>query len=109
VEELEDQRMKIETITVYRTGYSNGYTHAHSGPLFRTYADAKAYGVTEHGAYAVDPMPFEAIDDGMGGAYLVGERVVFIEQLERDRDTRQKALEKLNPAERRVLGIKDVL
>lgn len=99
--------MKPETTTVYRAGYTDGYTHTHGGPLYRSYTEAKAAGIAQHGAYAVDPIPREVIllEDGSAG-YLIEHGsgpVKFADAIE----TEKAILAKLTEDERQILGLKD--
>lgn len=103
--------MKPETTTVYLTGHSDGYTHTYGGPLYRSYAEAKAAGIARHGAYAVDPIPREAIvlEDG-SAAYLIelgAGPVKFAEAVELEKVMRKAILAKLTEDERRILGLAD--
>ena len=95
----------IWPITAYRSGCTDGYTHSHEGPLFRTYGEAEAYGKGRHGAYAIDPKPVQVIEDGAGGGWIVEGIVRFAETQEAMEAMRAAAIAKLTPAERRLLGV----
>lgn len=97
---------EFKIVTVYRMGSSDGYTHTFSGPLYRTYDAAKAAGIMQHGAYAVEPQARDAIDTGDGhGILLEGGPLQFAETAELDRKIREGALAKLTPYERKLLGV----
>lgn len=103
--------MKPEPVTVYLPGYSDGYSHTHTGPLYRTFAEAKAAGISQHGAYAIDPIPREAIltEDG-SAAYIVDLRwgmTKFGDTIELEKVMRKAALAKLTVNERQLLGLGD--
>ncbi len=97
----------LEVITVYRTGYSDGYTHTHGGALYRTFAEASACGRQEHGAYAVEPRAYQAIDCGDGTAYIIESGPIrFVEAVKAAEARRLEILSRLTPEEQRILGVK---
>lgn len=96
-----------EVKTMYRAGYTDGYTHSHNGPFYKTYAEADAISKVENGSYAVEPKAFSVIEISNGRVYIVDGPYHTGSSFEALKAVRKAALMKLTPAEREALGLKE--
>ncbi len=103
---FQDENHYYEILTMYRLGHSDGYTHSHNGPLYTTFAAAKEAGKIAHGAYSVDPKPYECIKLHDGRVFTIEGPFKTADEVELEKLVRKRALEKLTPEEIRILGIK---
>ena len=93
--------------TMFQVGHSDGYTHRYGGPLYGTYDAAVVTGRAQHGNYAVEPKshPCIVLDDGR--VFIVEGPYKTIDEVEIERELRQKLLAKLSPYERKLLGVRE--
>jgi len=99
-------RLVFEIKTMYMRGTTDGYTHSHGPPFYRSFAAAKLAGEQEDGGYAVDPKPVEVIELHDGRIYIIDGPHKTVEMVQEERVMRKAAWNKLTPAERELLGLK---
>ena len=97
----------MKNVTLYEPASSDGYVPYGAGFYFLDEGLAKQWAINKHGAYAVDPIIHNAVEreDGRFLILKSTEAVSVMNTAQLKEDIRLKALSKLSPEEREVLGL----
>ena len=97
----------FEIKTMWMVGSTDGYTHSHNPPFYRSAAAAQIDGVRIHGPYSVPPKSAQVIELGDGTVYKIEGPYKTVDMIREEKALRKAALNKLTLAEQQLLGVKD--
>lgn len=95
-----------ELVAMFQIGHTDGYTHSHSGPLYKSFAAAQIAGQQQHGMYAVDPKAQPCIVLDTGQVFIIEGPYKTADEAALEAEVKKKLLERLTPYEKKLLGVK---